>query len=86
MVAQLPPEAIVINIGDSVVCDYCNDDYTNSDKCGGGIVGSDAVCPECIRTVCSNGQELDMACPEGMTFKEFVLRYRDGNDYIVISF
>ncbi len=72
-----------IDIGDSVLCDYCNKDYSESDLEGGALVGSYAVCPECI----AKGSRIkaDRMCPEGMTFKEFVLQVRNGNDFIAIQ-
>lgn len=85
MPEELPPHAFVIDIGDMVLCDYCNADYTESEACGGGIVDSYAVCPQCIRKVYRKGETPDVICPEGMTFKEFVLTLRNGDNSIVIA-
>ena len=41
---------VVINasdIGRTVICDFCNEDFTNSDALGGFIFQSKAVCPNC---------------------------------------
>lgn len=35
------------NIGRTVLCDMCNEDYTDSPESGGFIFGSYAVCPKC---------------------------------------
>jgi hypothetical protein len=38
---------ISINIGKNVFCDICNKDYGDSDKVGGFLFQSKAVCPDC---------------------------------------
>lgn len=40
---------MVINVdpGETVLCDLCNEDYTNSDEKGGFLFLSKAVCPKC---------------------------------------
>lgn len=74
-----------IDIGNMVVCDYCNTDYTESELSGGCLLGSSAVCPECIEDLYRGGDEPDLLCPEGMSFKEFVQRIRNGNNLITIE-
>ncbi len=64
-----------IDIGDTVVCDYCNEDYTESEKTGGMIVGSYAVCPKCERH--SMLVDANYVCRPGESFKHFVLRTRE---------
>ncbi len=40
-------EVIWLEMGDRVVCDYCNADFTDSDESGGIYgFGSKAICPE----------------------------------------
>lgn len=63
-----------INIGDTVVCDFCNDEYTESDRKGGLIVGGYAICPECVRP--DMIKDADYVCRDDETFKDFVLRTR----------
>ena len=82
----------IIEIGDTVLCDLCNTDYTDSDESGGLIVGSNAVCPRCEGRIRENlrkhgeEREIKAECPEGMSFKAFVLTYRNGNNAIRIYF
>lgn len=35
------------NLGRTVLCDLCNEDFTDSAAAGGFIFGSKAVCPVC---------------------------------------
>jgi hypothetical protein len=76
-------EIFSIDIGDTVVCDYCNADYTESDEGGGVLLGSYAVCPACV--VKFKLTKVDATCPAGMTFKEWVLQLRNGNNTIRVT-
>jgi hypothetical protein len=64
-----------IDIGDTVVCDFCNDDYTESHKAGGLIVEGYAICPECERP--DMLKDADYVSRPGETFKDFVIRTRE---------
>jgi len=65
-------------LGDVVVCDLCNKDYTQSDEEGGCQFGSNAVCPDCMPKILESAKkygELDHVkhyCPKGMPFRKFV--------------
>lgn len=79
-----------IDIGDTVLCDLCNADFTDKSDTGGFVFESKAVCPNCtpdfLRSVRDN-HELEYVraiCPEGMPFREFILRYRNGNNTISV--
>ena len=84
----------VIDLGDTVVCDMCNENYTGSDKEGGIIFGSNAVCPPCTARMMPDIEEynekqyIKAKCPEGVSFWRFVLGWRtaeygeDGNKVI----
>lgn len=72
------------DIGDTVVCDYCNRDYTESEATGGLIVGSYAVCPKCERN--SLLKDADYVSKPGETFKDFVLRVREHNTVGIYTF
>ncbi len=79
----------VKDIGDQVFCDMaCGKEYTNSDAKGGFLFGSKAVCPECAKEAYSRivgyGEEkfIKAWCPEDMSFREFVLKIRNGNNTI----
>ena len=37
----------IIDIGETVLCDLCNADYTDSEAEGGILVGTYAICPTC---------------------------------------
>jgi hypothetical protein len=73
---------VIKDMGNEVICDQCNKDYTNSDMQGGFIFGSHAYCPECAKEslprIKSYGEEnyIKAYCPEGMSFKDFVIQYR----------
>ena len=73
------------NLGNMVICDYCNEDYTYSDEEGGILFGSKAVCPRCAPNTLRNAEkfgELDLVkarCPKGMSFKNFVIKILRNN-------
>jgi hydrogenase maturation factor HypF (carbamoyltransferase family) len=77
-----------IDIGDTVLCDQCNTDYTNSEEKGGFIFGSHGVCPECAPGMMTSIKKykeenyITSTCPEGMSFKEFIVLARGGNNTI----
>ena len=74
----------IIDIGDTVLCDFCNDDYTDSDAQGGALVGSYAICPQCASEINDTGEPI-ITCPEGMRFRDWVLRLRGGRNTIEIT-
>lgn len=76
-------EDFVIDIGDTVVCDWCNADYTDSPESGGVLVGSYAVCPQCEGRVAPD--EVDVRCPTGVPFRDWVLDLRGGDNTIRIT-
>lgn len=70
----------VKTIGDRVFCDWsCNKEYTHSPAKGGLLFGSYAVCPECAPDVeakaVKNQEEnrIRARCPEGMSFRDWVV-------------
>lgn len=81
----------VIEMGDSVLCDVCNTDFTNSEESGGFLFGSYAYCPRCaprgLRTIQETGEEryIRAMCPPDVSFKEFVLGLRAGNNKVIIA-
>lgn len=80
-----------IDIGNSVLCDLCNADYTESNDTGGLVVDSSAVCPMCQpemeKNIKKHGEEdhVDARCPEGVEFRQFILQVRNGADFIAIE-
>jgi hypothetical protein len=78
---------IIIDIGDTVLCDLCNGDYTDSDAEGGLLIGSHAICPACapaIRRTDEHGEPVT-TCPPGMRFRDWVLTLRNGRNTIEIT-
>jgi len=77
-----PDQIIIIDVGDNVICDWCDQDYTHSDKTGGILFTSHAICPDCTpRALVSikkhNEERFILARAEpDETFKDFVLRIR----------
>lgn len=69
---------IEVDPGDVVVCDLCNKNWTTSDKSGGFLFGSNAVCPDCedefLATVkkCRETHLIRAQCPEGKSFADWV--------------
>lgn len=68
----------VFDMGDAVVCDWCGDDYTNSDRTGGVMFDSKAICPACepaVRASAMRHGETDRIraeCPTDVTFARWV--------------
>lgn len=83
-----------IDFGDTVLCDWCGEDFTDgaaAQEKGGVLFGSKAVCPRCVPrllpdVVKYNEQEfLGEKCPEDMTFKDWCLQLRGGNNIMTIE-
>ncbi len=86
-----PTKVEVFEIGDTVFCDSCDEDYTNNDSATGGFIfGSKAYCPKCAEEKLpaikgyDEERHIKARCPAGMSFREFVLKIRDGNNQIKI--
>ena len=81
----------VIDIGDTVVCDLCNTDFTASDESGGILFGSYAACPKCTPRLEADAQKYNEEnnivgrCPEGVSFADWVRGLRGGNNTITIT-
>ena len=79
-----------ISLGDTVLCDLCNEDYTDSSESGGFIFGSTAYCPPCatksLPTIHEYDEEgyISAYCPEDQSFSDFVRAYRGGEGTIRI--
>jgi len=78
------------DIGEQVWCDMCCKEFTDSTEKGGLLFGSKACCPDCapnIQVKAVQYGETDYIkgyCPEGMTFKDWCVQLRDGNNTIRI--
>ena len=80
-----------VNVGNIVVCDSCEKDYTDSSESGGFIFGSRGYCPVCaprmMQRINHYGEEqyIKAYCPEGMSFADFIRGYRGDRNYIQIK-
>lgn len=80
----------VRDIGERVVCDCCNADYSNRSESGGILFGSHAICPACtpslLKDIEAYGEQdgIKARCPEGMSFRDWVLQLRGGDNTIKI--
>lgn len=81
----------IFDIGNKVYCDACNKDFTNDTESEGGFIfGSKAYCPKCaeehLPSIKGYGEEkyIKAYCPESVSFREFVLECRGGNNTIKI--
>jgi len=61
--------------GEEVLCDFCNESYTESQETGGSANGSWAICPKCTKNLI---EEPDQKANDGETFRDFVYRLRRG--------
>ena len=80
-----------LNMGNRVFCDAaCGKEYTHSKKEGGFIFGSKAYCPKCAKEALprirgyNEEWNIKAYCPEGMSFKDFVLQYRGDNNSVKV--
>ena len=80
----------IIDIGESVICDVCGEDYSNSNESGGWLFVSNAYCPKCatpeaLKKIQGYGEEkyLKAFCPSHLSFKDWVLELRGGDNRII---
>ena len=90
----MPTETTVFDMGDTVMCDLCGENYTtgeNSTLIGGLLFGSSAVCPKCEPRIAEDakkyGEEsfIRARANAGETFKAFCLRLRGGDNRVIIQ-
>lgn len=74
---------VIMDGGDNVNCDICNDDFFEGDNRSGGFLFSTySYCPKCaaesIERIRSLGEEhcIRAHCPIGMSFRHWVLELR----------
>ncbi|KAF0236114.1 MAG: hypothetical protein FD167_4549 [bacterium] len=79
----LSQEQTTIDVGSLVVCDYCNEDYSFSDKKGGLLIDNEAVCPNCVTDELK--QQAESVCPSGISFKDWVLELRGGDNNVTVT-
>lgn len=73
---------IVVDSGGIVLCDFCNDDFTNSDEIGGFLLQSKAVCPHCSEKIMNHIKKhnedsfIKGFCPDFMSFADWIRSIR----------
>ena len=67
------PVIAICDPGEIVLCDLCNDEYTESEEIGGSAIGSWAICPKCTKKLT---EEPDLRAGADETFRDFVYRLR----------
>jgi hypothetical protein len=73
---------IQIDPGDTVLCDFCNADWTDRPESGGFVFSGSAVCPTCapvqLKKIKGYGEEdaIQGYCPSGMSFADWVRSMR----------
>lgn len=73
-------KAIIIDSGDTVICDSCNADWTNRPESGGILVGSYGYCPDCagpqqrLLEVHGESRRITARCPPGMSHANWIRR------------
>lgn len=78
------------DIGNIVLCDICNTNYTEKPDTGGFIFNGNAYCPVCavrgMENIKRYSEEsyIDAVCPEGKSFYQFVLDYRGGDNTVAV--
>lgn len=81
----------VIECGDKVLCDFCGDEYNGQNKTSGGFLFDDnSVCPKCapasLDRIRYHHEEdgIKGYCPAGMSFHDWVMKLRKGNNTIKV--
>lgn len=75
-------KTINIDMGDTVLCDVCNEDYTHSSATGGMLFDTRAVCPDCETKVIKDANSYDEMhlvrghCPAFITFANWIRSMR----------
>lgn len=82
----------IVEVGDQVNCDICNDYFPPSDtRSGGFLFDTYSYCPKCAASSLERikGYKEDKYirawCPEGMSFHDFVMALRGGNNRVVVT-
>lgn len=73
---------VEIPIGDLVVCDICDTDYTESTAQGGFLMQSKAICPQCapkwlqLLKECNEEHFIRAHCPDDQSFADWIRSLR----------
>jgi hypothetical protein len=75
-------ETIVVDMGTTVICDFCDKDWSFEEGSGGFLFQSEAVCPDCedgmMKSIKKYNEEKFIRghCPKDKSFKQWVLDMR----------
>jgi hypothetical protein len=79
----MPEYVYIIDGGDTVCCDLCNENYPSGDpRSGGFLMGSYGVGPCCADRMrkrlleAGKSAEIKDTCPESMSFRQWILAMR----------
>ena len=78
----------IIDIGETVLGDLCNADYTDSEAEGGVLMGTYSICPTCAPEIIRDAERFGepfVRCPAQTRFKDWVLQLRNGMNTIEIT-
>lgn len=79
-----------VDIGRIVVCDVCNEDFTDRPDSGGMLCASYAYCPACTSRhepkIHADGEAhlIRARCPRGTSFADFVRALRGNNNVVAV--
>ena len=82
---------VEFDIGNTVQCDGCGEDYTDSDAIGGVLFGSKGYCPKCAPRLLEDAkkygeeQYIRDRARNFETFRDFIMRIRGGNNKVRIT-
>lgn len=80
----------VTDIGNTVICDICNKDWTGKPESGGILLQSKAVCPDCtpgmLKSLKQYNEEhfIKDRCPKDTSFAKWCLQLRGGDNTITV--
>lgn len=78
-------------LGRTVLCDDCNEDFTDRADSGGIVFQSKGLCPVCAPIWISRAEEynetyaIKARCPNGVSFADFIREYRGPNAAVTIT-
>ena len=78
MARKLNMKVFKLEPGNTVVCDWCSEDWTDRSESGGFLFQSKATCPTCapgmMKKIKSYGEEhfIRGECPDGVSFADWV--------------
>lgn len=80
-----------VPVGRDVVCDVCDEDWTDRPESGGFVFGSYGTCPDCAPESMARIRHfreerfIRATCPEGKSFADFIRELRGPDAYIRVT-